>query len=96
MKKRAAAALAAVAIGWSAAALADTPCLDVQDGQGRKLPGVSATLANWTRYTDASGRVCFQNVPPGRYQVMLRAGPVTGSCNVVSNQASTSCALAAR
>ncbi len=91
-----AAALLTATIGWSSAALADTPCLDVQDGQGRKLPGVSATLANWTRYTDASGRVCFQNVPPGRYQVMLRAGQLTGACNVASNQGSTSCALGAR
>ena len=96
MTRWTAAAIVTVALAWASAVRADAPCLDVQDGQGRKLSGVSATLANWTRFTDASGRVCFQNVPPGRYQVMLRAGQTTGACNVASNQASTSCALGAR
>lgn len=96
MTRHIAAAILVAAIGWPSAAQADSPCLDVHDGQGRKLPGVSATLGNWTRYTDATGRVCFQNVPPGRYQVMLRAGQTTGACNVTSNQASTACVLGAR
>jgi hypothetical protein len=96
MMRRVAAVTLLAAIGWSSAAQADSPCLEVQDGQGRKLAGASATLANWTRYTDASGRVCFSNVPSGRYQVLLRLGQVTGPCNVVSSQASTSCTLAAR
>ena len=61
--------LAATTLCWSTSLLADTPCIDVVNRQGRKLPGVSVTLGNWTKYTDQSGHVCFQNVPKGRYQL---------------------------
>lgn len=93
MTRHLALAILVAVLGWPSPVRADSPCLDVQDGQGRKLSGVIATLASWKRMTDASGRVCFQNVPPGRYQVMLRFGQITGPCNIVSSQASTPCTL---
>ena len=88
--------IAACALLWPSALLADTPCLDVSDSQGRKLAGVSVTLANWTRLTDQSGRVCFQNVPPGRYQVLMRSGQLTAPCNVASEEPSTACTMQPR
>jgi hypothetical protein len=87
--------LAATVVCWSTALLADTPCVDVVGRQGRKLAGVSVTLGSWTRYTDQAGRVCFQNVPKGKYQVSLRSGEVTGVCDVSTDRPSVQCQMAA-
>jgi hypothetical protein len=85
--------LAATTLCWSTSLLADTPCVDVVNRQGRKLPGVSVTLGNWTKYTDQSGHVCFQNVPKGRYQLSLRSGDVTSVCDVSTERSNIQCQM---
>jgi len=85
--------LAATTLCWSTSLLADSPCVDVVNRQGRKLPGVSVTLGNWTRYTDQAGRVCFQNVPKGKYQLALRSGDVTSVCDVSTDRPNLQCQM---
>jgi len=42
-------ALAAATVFWSTSLLADSPCVDGVNRQGRLLPGGSLTFGNWTR-----------------------------------------------
>lgn len=83
----------AVMLCWTSVVLAGATCVDVVNRQGREVAGVSVTFANWTRYTNRSGQVCFQNIPPGRYQILLRIGEVTGTCDVRAEQTSVRCQL---
>jgi hypothetical protein len=86
----------AAAACWSAQVLADTPCVDVVDVKGQKVAGVSVTLGSWTRYTNQAGGVCFQNIPRGRYQVLLRSGNLKGVCEVSTDQPNVQCAAPTR
>jgi hypothetical protein len=88
--------IVAVTACWSAQVLADTPCVEVVDLKGQKVAGVSVTLGSWTRYTNQAGGVCFQNIPKGRYQILLRSGDLKSVCDLSTDQANVKCTAPTR
>jgi hypothetical protein len=71
---------------WPDPLLADTLCIQIVDHANQPVSGVAVTLASWTSYTDAQGRVCFNDVPAATYQVSLRYNDAWGVCNVITSR----------